>query len=34
MCCSMCGNMHKGHTKAFFKDPFIEGNYENVEQTP
>lgn len=34
MCCSMCANMHIGHTKAYFKDLFVESNYENVEQTP
>ena len=24
--------MHEGHTKAFFKDPYIEPNYENIQQ--
>lgn len=33
MCCQMCLNMHKGHTKAYFKDPFIEANYSNIDQT-
>jgi len=30
----MCESMHEGHTKAFFKDPFIDPNYENIEQVP
>ena len=32
MCCSICEAEHESHTKAFFKDPFIEPNYSNVEQ--
>ena len=28
----MCESMHEGHTKAFFKDPYIEPNYENIQQ--
>jgi hypothetical protein len=34
MCCSLCADMHIGHTKAYFKDLFVEKNYENVDQTP
>lgn len=29
----MCANNHKGHTKAYFKDTFVEENYSNVSQT-
>ena len=34
MCCQLCAKDHVGHTKAFFKDTYIESNFSNVKQTP
>lgn len=33
MCCSLCAYMHTDHTKAYFKDCFVENNYDNIDQT-